>query len=472
MLRAAVGSLLFMLAATTALRAEVYELQFGPATTGQFMDRWMYPFNVTPGVRIQSPTFGAVGSEGFDERDGQYVIGINTAALGIPTGAPPLSYRIESARLFVTEAVGGYTFDPSYDGYRTYLDASMSAAEVDADGGRPIELYAAGFRNGFEQFGWPDGGQHSDAPIFSAGTPFGESGRATRNVFASDVVGNDVSNNIDSLAGGADGFDTQPLAIGQAVDSNEIPLAAGDLVDGGTSIYFDIDVRDSAINGYLQQGLAQGQIGFVVASLHATGEQGIGDPFVNLVTANHFALAGPKFEINVVLQDETLAGDYNQDGILGLSDIDVLVQGIVSMSDDLALDLNDDGIVGRTDLHAWVNELFGTYVGDANLDGEFNSADFVHVLGAGQYEDTIVGNSTWTTGDWNTDSEFDSNDFVAALGNGGYELGPPSTIAVPEPSLGWCLATLAATAFALRRKVHYAPINFRNDDEAKWLPPT
>ncbi|MEM9296075.1 MAG: hypothetical protein AAGA57_09760, partial [Planctomycetota bacterium] len=34
-------------------------------------DRWMYPFNLTPGARGRAPTFGAIGAGAFDERDGQ-----------------------------------------------------------------------------------------------------------------------------------------------------------------------------------------------------------------------------------------------------------------------------------------------------------------------------------------------------------------------------------------------------------------
>ena len=53
--------------------------------------------------------------------------------------------------------------------------------------------------------------------------------------------------------------------------------------------------------------------------------------------------------------------------------------------------------------------------GDANLDGFFNSTDFVNIFAAAQYEDGIPGNSTWETGDWNGDSEFTSSDFVVAF---------------------------------------------------------
>ncbi len=71
-----------------------------------------------------------------------------------------------------------------------------------------------------------------------------------------------------------------------------------------------------------------------------------------------------------------------------------------------------------------------TWIGDSNLDGEFNSTDFVAVFKAGLYE-SDSGGATWMTGDWDGDGRFDSSDFVLAFSDGGYEQGPISV--VPEP---------------------------------------
>ena len=57
-------------------------------------------------------------------------------------------------------------------------------------------------------------------------------------------------------------------------------------------------------------------------------------------------------------------------------------------------------------------EASGRVPGDSNGDGVFNSADFVLVFRAGEYEDSIAGNSTFEEGDWNGDGDFDTNDFV------------------------------------------------------------
>ncbi len=77
----------------------------------------------------------------------------------------------------------------------------------------------------------------------------------------------------------------------------------------------------------------------------------------------------------------------------------------------------------------------GTYFGDANLDGEFNTGDLVSVLSAGQYEDTVPQNSQWATGDWDGDGEFRTSDLVVALADGGFEQGPRAAVSVvPEPT--------------------------------------
>jgi hypothetical protein len=59
-------------------------------------------------------------------------------------------------------------------------------------------------------------------------------------------------------------------------------------------------------------------------------------------------------------------------------------------------------------------------IGDANLDGVFDSSDFILVLQAGEYEDSIPGNSVWADGDWNRDGEFTSRDLVVAFQLGMY----------------------------------------------------
>lgn len=136
-------------------------------------------------------------------------------------------------------------------------------------------------------------------------------------------------------------------------------------------------------------------------------------------------------EVTITATVVEASGDFNANGVLDVGDVDRLALAIASEIKDLSFDLNGDGLVDEDDRWFWVTEVANTYFGDSNLDGEFNSADFVVVFRAGEYDDGIDQNSTWATGDWNGDSEFNSSDFVLAFSSGGYEMGPRTQI-VPE----------------------------------------
>ncbi|MEZ6119480.1 MAG: hypothetical protein R3C28_23325 [Pirellulaceae bacterium] len=147
-------------------------------------------------------------------------------------------------------------------------------------------------------------------------------------------------------------------------------------------------------------------------------------------------------------------GDFDGDGLLTTEDIDRLAEAFRTQNPDPVFDVNTDGKLDASDHRFWIEILRNTYVGDTNLDGEFNSSDFIAVFQAGQYEDDVALNSTWATGDWNGDAEFDSADFVAAFRTGGYELGPRTGVrSVPEPRpLGLVATTFAI--FALKKRKH------------------
>ena len=123
--------------------------------------------------------------------------------------------------------------------------------------------------------------------------------------------------------------------------------------------------------------------------------------------------------LTVTMENASIPGDFNRDGILDAFDIDLLSAEIRDGGQNLAFDVDGNGDVDIADHQYWVAELKGTYLGDANLDGTFDSADFVLAFQRGQYEDQEILNSGWEDGDWNTDGDFDSSDFVAAFQEGG-----------------------------------------------------
>lgn len=114
-------------------------------------------------------------------------------------------------------------------------------------------------------------------------------------------------------------------------------------------------------------------------------------------------------------------GDVNFDGMLDAADLDILANNVGS--NDLGLDLDRNGVVDLQDWLFWVRVLKGTWIGDSDLDGEFNSGDLVSIFQADEFEDGIPGNSGWVTGDWDGDGEFDTRDLVLAFQDGGFEQG-------------------------------------------------
>ncbi len=105
---------------------------------------------------------------------------------------------------------------------------------------------------------------------------------------------------------------------------------------------------------------------------------------------------------------------------LNTNDIDAVCEAIRSETDDSRSDFNSDSLVDIKDHDYLITEMMGITYGDANADGVFDSKDLVQIFQAGEYEDDIVGNSTWAEGDWNCDGEFNTSDLVAAFRAGRY----------------------------------------------------
>lgn len=172
-----------------------------------------------------------------------------------------------------------------------------------------------------------------------------------------------------------------------------------------------------------------------------------------------FVTGGPQTEtgrmwiddISIVVPGAAVAGDFNQDGLLDASDIDLLSAKVRQGTNEAGFDLNADALVDDSDRLVWIDSIKKTYVGDADLNGQFDTTDFVMVFQAGQYEDGVTGNSGWATGDWNGDTEFDSSDFVSAFQSGGFEQGPRAAVsAVPEPAFG--ASAMGVTLLLLRTR--------------------
>lgn len=144
-----------------------------------------------------------------------------------------------------------------------------------------------------------------------------------------------------------------------------------------------------------------------------------------------------------------VAGDFNDNGMRDIADLDLLTAGVAA--GDAAFDLDGDGDADADDRVYWVETLSNTFLGDSNFDGEFSSADFVTVFVPAKYETNEP--ATWAEGDWNGDGVFGSADFVAAFVGAGYENGPRDggLMVVPEPSTS-LLVLVGLAGLLVRRR--------------------
>ena len=140
------------------------------------------------------------------------------------------------------------------------------------------------------------------------------------------------------------------------------------------------------------------------------------------------------------------SGDFDGNGLLDANDIDLLLEQLRAPVPDVAFDLNLDGLVDAADRDVMVRIIFGTNYGDANLDGVFDSEDFVHVFIRGKYADGIALNAGWEDGDWDGDGDFESDDIVLAFQSGGYAVGARLAATSSDANGGSLQATVLARA--------------------------
>ena len=142
--------------------------------------------------------------------------------------------------------------------------------------------------------------------------------------------------------------------------------------------------------------------------------------------------------------------DFSGNGFYDAEDIEILTASIGGIGRQ-EHDIDQDGQVSNSDRIMLIEDVFWTYIGDSNLDGEFGTSDIIQVFQQGKWQTNEL--ATWEEGDWNGDHRFDSGDFVAAFRTGGYCAGPRQFHAVPEPNSfsQFVIVLLVASGFVLRR---------------------
>ncbi len=103
---------------------------------------------------------------------------------------------------------------------------------------------------------------------------------------------------------------------------------------------------------------------------------------------------------------DTTPGDFNNDGVVDATDIDLLCGAVNAGTNDAAFDLTSDGAVTMADMDELILNTIGTLYGDANLDFVVDASDF-----NAWNENKFTSGSGWAGGDFNCDGTSDTSDF-------------------------------------------------------------
>ncbi len=285
-------ALLFAIAAVTSSAQPFTNFYAQPS-----LDRWMYPFNTTPGERPSAATFSTFGdSSGVDTRHGQFLIGWDTTnapasfddpqfpgsgsfGTAIPAGMGATNYLLR--RVLVTAVISRpnvFAYDPTQDSYRTYPSNTLPQLS-DTDPGRPIELFGAGFRNGFT------------VANFLENSAFGAFAAGGRNAYAAAWSTNltlvDVGNNCGKTNQAFPNFEVWPFAIGTFTN-----VAPGALVPAESVTHFELNLADPLVRYYIQEALNDGRLRLVITAM-PTGMFGGAASYPDFHTRDNFLFSDP-----------------------------------------------------------------------------------------------------------------------------------------------------------------------------------
>ncbi len=107
-----------------------------------------------------------------------------------------------------------------------------------------------------------------------------------------------------------------------------------------------------------------------------------------------------------------IPGDFNNDGIVNATDIDLLFAAVNSGQNSSAFDLTADSLVDMDDLDQLILVILGSLYGDANLDTVVDTSDF-NRWNSNKFTNT----AGWANGDFNGDGAVDTSDFNIWNGN-------------------------------------------------------
>ncbi len=315
---------------------------FAPTYSQPSMDRWMYPFNSTPGAELRAPLFGAIQVASFDDRDSEMLLKFDTSA-DIPAGMPISHYKVVSAsmKMTVSTSTAAVFYDPTADAVATSYTIGDPAYIADSDPSKPIEMFGVAYRNGY------------NVQTFNENSAFGCQGfpvEGCRNVYPIDVDSNgapfDIARQVRMH------LEATPWAIGM-----NSTLSPGDPLVAGTELTFNFDLSRPGVRAYFKQAMAAGKLMIAATSLHAaSGGPGGGtsSDYPSFHTKEGNAAAAGKLEIRVRVYE---GADYNGDGVVDFFDYLDFVDDFSAASFDA--DFNEDGVLDFFDYLDFVDVFAG-----------------------------------------------------------------------------------------------------------------
>ncbi|WP_428386645.1 PEP-CTERM sorting domain-containing protein [Mucisphaera sp.] len=128
------------------------------------------------------------------------------------------------------------------------------------------------------------------------------------------------------------------------------------------------------------------------------------------------------YELVLQLDPLGLLGDFDESGILDIADVDLLAAAILAGSSDSQFDLDGSSSLSNADLAFWIVDLFGSALGDSNLDGAVDLIDLSALAS------NFGGPGTYGQGDFNADGTVDLIDLSTLASNFGF------SNSIPEPA--------------------------------------
>lgn len=210
-------------------------------------------------------------------------------------------------------------------------------------------------------------------------------------------------------------------------ETGEVPIASPDSYQLNSNAPLSVNTQYGLLNNDVDPEGGTIVVVLLSAPAHGAVDVAIDGSFTYMphegfVGVDQFTYQASDFggvsEERTVTIEVFAAGDLNQDHNVDVTDIDALAANLRANVNQSHFDLTGDGTVDLDDHRFLITSILATSVGDANLDGLVDTADY-----AAWNINLFTAGTGWSTGDFNADGVTDVSDlnlwntnrFVSAL---------------------------------------------------------